>query len=138
MDFSLSEINWVAVVVAFITGQIVLTLWFTVLFGEPWAKAYGAEDRAAHTKAVPGSAYGVGAVCMALLVLGTAILHQATGVSGLVGGATFGLVAALSFGIATVLPGYGFLLKSDAGRIAAGSQAVAIFFVSLVLGTFGT
>lgn len=101
------------------------------------AKAYGAEDRAAHTKAVPGSVYGVGLACMILLVIGTELLHQAAGVSTIGGGLILGVIAAFAYGIATVLPGYGFLLKADEGRLAAGSQATAILVVSLALGAFG-
>ena len=137
MDVAFSDLNWIAIIVAIVVGQVLLTLWFTVLIGVPWAKAYGAENRAEHTKDVPGSAYGVGLACMIALVLVTALLHQAAQVSGLSGGLIFGLIAAAGYGVATVLPGYGFLLKSGAGRIAAGSQAAAILVVSLVLSAFG-
>lgn len=134
MELAFSDINWIAVIVAIIVGQIVLTLWFTILFGEPWAKAYGAENRAAHAKDVPGVAYGIGVVCMVVLVVGTALIQAAIGITGIGGGLVFGIVAALAYGVATVLPGYGFLLNTQAGRIAAGSQAAAILAVSLVLG----
>jgi len=117
MVLAFSEINWIAVVVAVIVGQIILTLWFTVLFGNPWAAAYGAESKAAHAKDVPRVAYGVGLVCMVVLVIGTALIHNAIGINS-----------------ATVLPAYGFLLKPDAGYIASGSQAAAILAVSTVLG----
>ncbi|KIC36463.1 hypothetical protein RA27_22180 [Ruegeria sp. ANG-R] len=137
MEIAFSSVNWIAVIVAIITGQALLTLWFTLLFGEPWAKAYGAEDRAAHTQAVPGSAYGIGLACMVVLVIGTALLHQAAGINTIIGGLVFGVIAALAYGLATVLPGYGFLLKLKAGRIAAGSQATVILVVSLVLSAFG-
>ncbi|WP_120633274.1 DUF1761 family protein [Ruegeria sp. EL01] len=137
MEISLSSVNWIAVIVAVVAGQALLTLWFTLLFGESWAKAYGAVDRAAHTQAVPGSAYGIGLACMVVLVIGTALLHQAAGINSISGGLVFGAIAALAYGLATVLPGYGFLLKLDAGRIAAGSQAAVILVVSVVLSAFG-
>ncbi|MEO0342681.1 MAG: DUF1761 domain-containing protein [Pseudomonadota bacterium] len=137
MEIALLDINWTAIVAAVIVGQILLTLWFTLIFGEPLAKAYGAEGRATHTKDVPASAYFIGLACMVLLVIGTGLLHQAIGISNISGGFVFGVIAALAYGIATVLPGYGFLLKPDAGRLAAGSQAVAILVISLVLSAFG-
>ena len=59
MEISLSEVNWIAVAAAFVVGQIMLTLWFTVLFGKPWALAFGAQDRAEHSKAVPGYTYAL-------------------------------------------------------------------------------
>ncbi|MEL6862075.1 MAG: DUF1761 domain-containing protein [Pseudomonadota bacterium] len=137
MDISFAAISWLAVIAAIIAGQVVLTLWFTVLFGNPWAKAYGAETRADHAKDVPGSTYGIGLICMIALVLATELLHQAAGIDSISGGLVFGLIASLGYGVATVLPGYAFLKKSDAGRIAAGSQAIAIFVVSFVLGALG-
>ncbi len=137
MEISLSSVNWIAVIVAVVAGQALLTLWFTLLFGEPWAKAYGAADRAAHTKAVPASAYGIGLACMVVLVIGTALLHQAVGINSIAGGLVFGVITALAYGLATVLPGYGFMLNLDAGRIAAGSQAAVILVVSVVLSAFG-
>ncbi|WP_299987233.1 DUF1761 family protein [uncultured Ruegeria sp.] len=137
MEISLSSVNWIAVIVAVVAGQALLTLWFTLLFGESWAKTYGAEDPADHTKAVPGSTYGIGLACMVVLVIGTALLHQAAGINSIGGGLVFGVIAALAYGLATVLPGYGFLLKLDAGRIAAGSQAAVILVVSVVLSAFG-
>ena len=137
MDVSFSEINWIAVAAAVVAGQVLLTLWFTLLFGEPWARAYGAKNRADHTKEVPGSVYGIGLICMVALTLATSLLHQAAGVKGVGDGLIFGVIAAVGYGIAMVLPGYGFLRKSDAGIIAAGSQAAAILVVSLVLSAIG-
>ena len=136
MEIAFSSVNWIAIIVAVIAGQALLTLWFTLLFGESWANAYGAENRAAHTQAVPGSTYGIGLACMVVLVIGTALLHQAVGINSIDGGLVFGVIAALAYGLATVLPGYGFLLNLDAGRIAAGSQAAVILVVSLVLSAF--
>jgi len=104
MVLAFSEINWIAVVVAVIVGQIILTLWFTVLFGNPWAAAYGAESKAAHAKDVPRVAYGVGLVCMVVLVIGTALIHNAIGINSIGGGLSLGIVAALAYGVATVLP----------------------------------
>ena len=55
MSFEFSQVNWLSVFVCFVIGQVFLTLWFTVLFGEPWAKAYNPSmSKAEHTKEVPG------------------------------------------------------------------------------------
>ncbi|SLN76583.1 DUF1761 family protein [Ruegeria meonggei] len=137
MEISLSNVNWIAVIGSVVAGQALLTLWFTLLFGESWAKAYGAEDRADHTLAVPSSTYSIGLACMVVLVIGTALLHQAAGINSIGGGLVFGVIAAMAYGLATVLPGYGFLLNLEAGRIAAGSQAALILVVSVVLSAFG-
>jgi hypothetical protein len=53
MESELSNLNWIAVLVSIVLGQIVSTVWFVVLFGEPWAQAYGAESKLQHTKEVP-------------------------------------------------------------------------------------
>ncbi len=133
MTIALTELNWLTIIAAVVLGQVILTLWFTVLLGDAWARAYGAESRAEHTKAVPGSAYGIGALCTLLMTLSIAIIQQAAGVAGFSGGLIFGIIAAVGFGFATVFPGYGFLVKQDAGAIAAGSQAAAIFCISILL-----
>ena len=50
MELSFSEINWLAVGASFVAAQVLSTVWFTVLFGDPWAKEYGAADRKQHKK----------------------------------------------------------------------------------------
>ncbi|MFK7846021.1 MAG: hypothetical protein AB8G77_12035 [Rhodothermales bacterium] len=62
LDFSFSELNWLAIVVSIIAGQIVSTIWFVALFGEPWAKEYGAASKQQHSKEIPPYTYAVGLV----------------------------------------------------------------------------
>ena len=134
LDFA--ALNWLAILACVVIGQIVLTLWFAVFFADPWAKAYGAADKAEHTKAIPTYTYGIGLVCMILLVVGLALVQQATGVSSLGGGLTSGAVIALCFAAATALPGYAFLARYDAAKLAIGSQVVLILILSAILGAW--
>jgi len=84
MNISFGQINWIAVVACFVVAQIYLTLWFSVFFGNAWAKAYHPEKtKADHTKEIPGFTYAVGAICTFLLVLGLALFQSMLGVNDL-------------------------------------------------------
>ncbi len=133
MSLSFSDLNWIAILVCIVVGQGVLTLWFTVLLGEPWARAYGAESRAQHTKEVPPQSYAIGLAGVILVSIGTAVLQKALGVAGFGAGLAFGLFMALFYCVAAILPGYAFLKRLDGGLIAAGSQAVLVVIVSVIL-----
>lgn len=134
MNLQFELINWPAIGVCFIVGQVFLTVWFTVLFGTPWAKAYNpTKTKAEHTKEVPGYTYAIGAICMIALVLGLALLQIALGVKTL--GAGLGLAAFVSITLVltTMLPGYAFLRRWNAFILAATSQVTLIFILNVIL-----
>ena len=132
MQFEL--INWLAVVVCFIIGQVYLTLWFSAFFGNSWAKAYDpAKTKAEHTKEIPGYTYAIGATCTFVLVLGMALLQAAMGVKGLAAGLGLGAFISLFFVVATTIPGYVFLRRWNALALAVGSQVSLILIVSVIL-----
>ena len=131
LDFN--NLNWFAILVCVVVGQGFLTLWFVALFGEPWAQAYGATDKKQHTAEIPGYTYGIGLACTVLLTLGLAGVQQGMGVKSLGAGLTFGLFVALTFCIATALPGYAFLKRWSAFLLAIGSQTVLIVILSVIL-----
>ncbi|WP_029042007.1 DUF1761 domain-containing protein [Cucumibacter marinus] len=133
MNIDFASLNWLAVLVSIVVGQAFLTVWFFVLFGEPWARAYGAASKQEHTSQVPGYTYGIGVACMALLTIGLAVSQRAFGVAGIADGIVFGLVFAVCFAVATALPGYAFLKRWQAGVLAIGSQSVLILVLSLIL-----
>ena len=136
MQASLEHLNWAAIGVSVVVGQIVLTVWFTALFGAPWARAYGAADQKQHTKEVPGYTYAIGVGCTLLLTLGLAVLEAALGVSTAAEGLGTGLFVAVCFTTATALPGYAFLRRWSAFFLAIGSQTVLILLVSLILASW--
>lgn len=133
MTLDFGDLNWLAILLSVVIGQIVLTVWFAVLFADPWAKAYGAADKAEHAKDIPAYTYGIGVACMILLTVGLALFQQNIGVQSLAGGLASGLFVALFFALASALPGYAFLKKLDAAAIAIGSQCVVILIVSSIL-----
>ncbi len=133
MIFDFSGLNWLAIVVSIVAGQAILTVWFAVIFAEPWARAYGAADKAQHTAEVPMYTYGIGLACMVLLTLGLALLQKALGVSGIGDGIVSGLYVALMFCVATALPGYAFLRRWSAFTLAISAQVVVILVVSVIL-----
>ena len=53
MEINLGAVNWLAIFACVVVGQVFLTVWFVPLFGEPWAKAYGAADKKQHAKEIP-------------------------------------------------------------------------------------
>lgn len=136
MDLHLSEINWMAVVASVIAGQVISTVWFVVLFGDPWAKEYGVQTKQEHTKAVPGYTYGVQLLCTVVLVLCLAVFQRMIGVDSLVGALGSGVFVALGFCVATGLPGQAFLARWRVAGIALGSQVAMILGISLILGVW--
>lgn len=129
----LSELNVLAIVVSIVAGQILSTLWFTVLFGDPWAQEYGAPSRQAHTAEVPGTTYGVQLLCTVVLTVSLAVLHRMVGVASVADGLGVGLFVAVGFMLATLLPGQAFLKRWRVAAIAGGSQTVMILAISTIL-----
>lgn len=135
MESAFAAINWLAILACVVAGQVVLTLWFVVLFGEPWAKAYGGEGmtKAQHTKEVPGYTYAIGAACVFLLSVGVSVLHTTLGVADLGSALKLALFLAVAFFVAMAMPAYAFLRRWSAFFIGAGSQIVLICVVSTIL-----
>ena len=137
MDLHFDQLNVFAVVASVVAGQVLSTLWFTVLFGDAWAREYGVESRQEHTKQVPGYTYGVQLACTVALTLSLALLQAALGVDSLGQAMGLGAVVALGFCVATGLPGQAFLKRWRAAGIALGSQVMMILVISGVLGAWG-
>ena len=133
MDLHLSSLNWFAIGTCLVFGQVFLSVWFIVLFGNPWAKEYGVADKKQHTKEIPGYTYGIQALCTFMLILGLAMLQSTLGVNTFTDGITLGLFVALFYSIATALPGYIFLKRMNAFWMAMGSQTILILVVSIIL-----
>ncbi len=136
MELDFAALDWLGILLGVVVGQAVSTVWFVVLFGEPWAREYGAASKQQHTKEVPPYTYAVGMVCTLLLVLALALLQQALSVNTL--GGALGLAAFVSVGfcIATGVPGQAFLRRWRVATIAYGSQVAMIVAISAVLVQF--
>ncbi len=133
MELTLTGLNWLAILVCVVVGQVLLTVWFVALFAKPWANEYGVDDPKRHTKEVPGYTYGIGALCVFLLSVGIAVLQRALGVQSVGDALLLGLIIAIQFSVATALPGYAFLKRYRAFALAIGSQTLLILTVSAVL-----
>ena len=136
MELGLSEINWLAVVASIVAGQVISTVWFVVLFGEPWAQEYGATDKKQHTKEIPGYTYGVQALCTVLLVLSLALLQHWLSIDSAGEALHLGVLVAVGFCIATGLPGQAFLKRWRVAAITLGCQVTMIIAISLILGVW--
>ena len=134
MNIEFGLINWAAVGVCFVIGQVYLTLWFSVFFGTPWAKAYDpSKSKSDHIKEIPGYTYGIGAACTFLLVMGIAILQLSLSITTLNGALEIAGFISLNFILATTIPGYAFLKRWNALLLAVSSQVSLIFILSVIL-----
>ncbi len=137
MEFDVAALNWLGIAAGVIAGQIVSTLWFVVLFGDPWAREYGAKDRKEHTKEVPGHVYAVGLACTVALVTAIALLQQALAVTTIGAAIELGVLLSVGLCIATGLPGQAFLRRWRVAALASGSQVAMILVISVVLVLLG-
>ena len=133
MSFAFADLNWLAIVVSIVVGQILSTVWFTVIFGEPWAREYGASSSQEHTKELPFYTYIVGILSTAVLTLTIALLQKSLSISTVASALSLGLTLAIGICVATILPGQAFLKRYRVFAIAAGSQAVLILVISIIL-----
>ena len=137
MELDVAALNWIGIAAGVIAGQIVSTIWFVVLFGDPWAREYGAKNKKEHAKDVPGYVYGVGLVCTLALVLAIALLQKALAVTSIGAAIKLGVFLSVGLCIATGLPGQAFLRRWKVAALASGSQVAMILVISVVLVLLG-
>lgn len=133
MTLDFGSLNWLAILVSIIAGQIISTLWFTVLFGEPWARAYGAASKQQHTKEIPPFTYGVAILSTALIAISIALLQQALAIGTVSSALLLGLILAVGICSASILPGQAFLKRLPVFLMTAGVQSVMILVISVIL-----
>ena len=136
MEVSLASVDWLAVLGCIVAGQVISTLWFVVLFGEPWAREFGVATKQEHAARIPGSTYAVQVGCTAVQALCLAILHGIAGVASMGQSLALGGLVALGFCAANLLPGQAFLKRWRVAGIAIGCQVAMILGMSVVLGLF--
>lgn len=137
MDLDLSSLNWIALLVSLVVGQIVSTIWFVPIFGTAWAKAYGVADSKAHTKDVPPWTYAVGALCTFTLALSLALLQGAFGITTVAGALQLAAFVGVGIAATTMIPGQAFLRRWKVAAMTVGSQLAIIVAMSLVLVLMG-
>jgi len=106
--FELSDINWLAVLVAAFVTFMLGGLWYTALFGRTWQRLHGyseADVKALQAKRPPPVFFGTMLACYLVMAVSMAIVVQWTGASTLAGGAAVGLVLWLGFAGAIGLTG---------------------------------
>ena len=133
LAIDVSELNWLAIVVSIIAGQIISTIWFAALFGKSWARAYGVASQKEHTKAIPPYTYAVGLLCTSVLVLSIAILQQWLGIGSIGAAVSLGFFLAIGIAAATSLPGLAFLNRWTTFLHIIGSQTAMILGISIIL-----
>ncbi len=137
MHFNFGSLSPAAVFSGFVVGQIVSTLWFTVLFGDRWARCYGVPSRQLHTKEVPGYTYGVQAACTVAQSVSLALLQDWLDVRSTSDALTMGAFVAAGFCATNLVPGNGFLGKWEVAKLTVGCQATMIVAMSVALRMVG-
>ena len=132
----LSQLNWLAVLVATVTAFALGGIWYGPLFGKPWQRLAGLSDEDIQ-QGHPGKIFG-GAFCLNLVmatVLG--LLLQLHPSPGLVSGLNIGVLLALSF-IATSI-GINYLFQQrPIGQylIEVGYMVVLMALMGAILGAW--
>ena len=90
----LSGINWLAVVVAAVTGFVVGAIWFGPLFGKAWMQAM---DRKPEELGHPAKAMGLTAVTTLITAIALAWFLDALGVATWLGGMSWGIAIGVFF-----------------------------------------
>jgi hypothetical protein len=96
----LSEVNWLAVLVAAVAYFAVGGLWYSpVLFAKPWMAASGITPEQAQG---PGALYAVSFVFQFLASLALALIAVATSAESVADGIVLGLVVGIGFVLTSV------------------------------------
>jgi hypothetical protein len=99
MSTAFPDLNWAAVAVATVASFVLGALWFTVLFGKPYARALG-RDHVPGQK--PGPLFIVGPfVCGLVTTIASAILAKLLKLEGVGEALAFGAVVGLGYLAAT-------------------------------------
>lgn len=139
----LSQLNWLAILVAFLAFFVVGAVWFAPKTFYPlWVKAMGTDPQKAPNAHGPALTFGLTAVGAAVQVIALAIvLHfvaDATGPVGPLGGLLVGLLLGVGIAAASTLShrlfaGHGLRVWA----IEAGGDIVSLALAGLILGLFG-
>lgn len=122
-------INHLAVLVTVVASQILGFLWYSVLFGRPWARGYRLPDDAVAKN--PPISYLVTILAAAVFGYAVAVLRGLLEVSGIGGGLALGALLWLG------LVGPRYLLHAVFGRIAAPSVLIDLGFDLVIAAVTG-
>jgi hypothetical protein len=99
---SLSDINWLAVLVATVIYMVLGALWYGPLFGKAWMKAVGWAGPDEQEAPGPGI-YVVPGVAYLIASIATAMIAEATGSDGVGDGLVLGLVIGIGYAVTLTL-----------------------------------
>ena len=98
----LGSINWLAVLVAVISAQVLGFLWYGPLFGKQWMAALGRTQEEIRAEG-PGPAMMVGIVHSILNAVAVAIILTMSDTPDLVSGVKIGLLTSIGFAAISVV-----------------------------------
>lgn len=95
----ISELNWLAILVATVAGFAIGGVWYGPLFGNAWVQAMGKKPEDFEPSPTP---FIVSFVTSLITAIVLAVLIQALGITDVIGGLTLGLAVGIGF-IATAM-----------------------------------
>ena len=98
----MSDINWLAVIVATIAHQALGALWYGVIFRKTWISAMGMNPEEIEREG-PGGEMAIGAVCSLVSVIALAVFMSWIGDPTLTKGICSGAVAGIGFVAASTI-----------------------------------
>ena len=140
MNIDLGAVNWLAVIVSGVAAFVLGGLWYSVLFGKLWIRAYGwSDEKAAEMKAKMSPAKFLGGMILSYTVLAAivAILIGVVKPNGAAGGATFGAILWAGPAAAITYTGHLAADRRFAGYVIdAAFQLVALLTQGAILGAW--
>lgn len=139
----LSELNWLAILVAFVAFFVIGAIWFAPkTFYPQWVTAMGSDPQKSPNAHGMGLTFGLTALGALVQVIATALVIHfvsvATGPVGPLGGALTGLLLGVGIAAASSLShrlfgGQGLRVWA----IEAGGDIASLTIAGLILGAFG-
>jgi hypothetical protein len=140
MPFKLSDVNFLAVLVAAVVGFLIGGVWYTALFGKLWIKLHNfSEERMAAMKArrPPPVFFGIMIVCYLVLSFAMAVLLTGYPERNALTGVVFGALLWLGPAAAISMTGH---ISSDKANglylIDVGCELVYLVVMGLILGAW--
>lgn len=110
--FSLSNLNWLHILVATIAYFIVGAIWYSFLFQKPWIRYHGIDTSNPEAKKGAGLIMLVGFIWTFIIVTGLAILINRMALAGgVLSGIKLGLTTGVCFSALTISMTYLYLKK---------------------------
>ena len=134
----LQNLNYIAVAIATVASYVLGFAWYHwAVFGEAWASALGLTKEEADNTEGLGGAFAISLVSGLTKTIFIALLMSATNISGVLGGAFFGVVIATVFTVISLGYYNGFArTHSKLTLINSAHSVVELALIGAIIGVF--